>query len=1055
MSCGVSGAQSPLDLWLAAKECEGERVVELLQEAALSGQDGTVEEHRGGDDHWRVAMREGGERWVRAVNLELLPENMRLCVGARVRVHGRVRLDWMPPDSGLHTLCYKNRPLVCPPLLAAIGGTDRPPDDANTSRQRCAVVRALLEARADVHAVGKVHNAGREIHAVHLAAAAGNADVMQMIVDFGADIEAKALVDGAYHFLPIHDAVWLNRLDVVKLLLKLCAKTGAPNNRGMTALHFAARLGHDDVAARLLLHDEGATLQKLDGEGNSALDLALQSSKFNPKKLYIFTQHLDSRGAADAFKKVAAVCPAVAPALVREQNHDQTHTVVGIEPRWRRNLQQAAALGNLGVRDLVKLLKDAPLSAIDLLEVLTETPEVQDSGHEPLPIRAKISHIGDAYRMNCVYVPQKTWDWDAAQIHWHRQLAPFDQKHSEQVRVRVVLLPGLVSLELMEALSEVPDRLVFTQVALHGAVWYTWQTVRWVHAVELSVQFCSMICMVLWLFDGWSDSVLRISWCVVTSEALNECLLCTWTTWKCAALLGLEPCRKRLWRTWPRLVLAASSMAVAATSIENARPEGEWGPPLFAISALLHWVTLLWELRPFEVMGRRLLPMMKSLLLLSGMFGILGFVSVAFCHALWALQADGSHQDVGGFPEFSDIMILLLTGEASEPMEAVDGNDPINIAMSLLPIIGVVVFLVMVLNMFIAVLGESYDLEQESVDCTLLEERAHFCCGFFLAPGIELTVPQRLEDYMASRKAGVGVLSGVGAWLVAWAFIVFLLRSGLPVEIPAIVTALTVWASHSLLRGRLTQGWEDGYLWVCQDRSFEAETFAPDRCLGGSEESGRIIHLKKHIHDSCKATWQSISGDSWHLNKRVLKGSHELVDHQRQMRFLLSEVKAINRSAVSAGEAVAAEDVSASDGTAKSIGVDDAVAVSKAMVSAATSEAARAEVADVRIGLQAIRKDMVEQREVQTELQRTARELADTLQAIRDAQQRHALRKAGRHESGTNPPMTADFHAQAAAAPPPQEAERCPQRSSLAEIAADVPVPLPIPSDAPPAEMQV
>ena len=61
-------------------------------------------------------------------------------------------------------------------------------------------------------------------------------------------------------------------------------------------------------------------------------------------------------------------------------------------------------------------------------------------------------------------------------------------------------------------------------------------------------------------------------------------------------------------------------------------------------------------------------------------------------------------QDVGGFPEFSDIMILLLTGEASEPMEAVDGNDPINIAMSLLPIIGVVVFLVMVRHIVLTIL---------------------------------------------------------------------------------------------------------------------------------------------------------------------------------------------------------------------------------------------------------------------------------------------------------------------------------------------------------------
>jgi len=230
----------------------------------------------------------------------------------------------------------------------------------------------------------------------------------------------------------------------------------------------------------------------------------------------------------------------------------------------------------------------------------------------------------------------------------------------------------------------------------------------------------------------------------------------------------------------------------------------------------------------------------------------------------------------------------------------------------------------------------------------------------------------------------------------------------------------------------LTQGWEDGYLWVCQDQSFEADSFAPDRCLGGSEEAGRIIRLKKHIHDSCKATWQSLSCDSKQLSARISRSSHELSEHQRQMKSLLRDVLNIKALVPAAGDAAVAEDSRAAARPSFLVELDDGDATSKepaatcseatgppglsssvAMEEDTISEAVRAEVIVVRSDIQEIRKDMAEQREAQVELQRTARELADTLQAIRDAQQRHALRKAGRQEAETSHPTIVDAPSQA------------------------------------------
>ena len=87
---------------------------------------------------------------------------------------------------------------------------------------------------------------------LHHAAWSGHAEVVQYLVDQGADIEAQDC-DGA---TALHWAAWKGYVDVMRILLDKGLDTNLQDSAGGSALHFAAFFGHD-VAAKLLL-DRGA-----------------------------------------------------------------------------------------------------------------------------------------------------------------------------------------------------------------------------------------------------------------------------------------------------------------------------------------------------------------------------------------------------------------------------------------------------------------------------------------------------------------------------------------------------------------------------------------------------------------------------------------------------------------------------------------------------------------------------------------------------------------------------------------------------------------------------
>jgi ankyrin repeat protein len=102
--------------------------------------------------------------------------------------------------------------------------------------------------------------------ALYWAAKGGHPAVMQLLLENGADIEAK----NSKGWTPLHSAAERGNEAVVYLLLEKRADAKAKDKSGWMALHSAARSGHKAIV-RLLLSTNDDDVNAEDKEGNTAL----------------------------------------------------------------------------------------------------------------------------------------------------------------------------------------------------------------------------------------------------------------------------------------------------------------------------------------------------------------------------------------------------------------------------------------------------------------------------------------------------------------------------------------------------------------------------------------------------------------------------------------------------------------------------------------------------------------------------------------------------------------------------------------------------------------
>ncbi|CAE7273213.1 Anks1b, partial [Symbiodinium pilosum] len=392
--------------------------------------------------------------------------------------------------------------------------------------------------------------------------------IVRLLVENRASPESEATVDAKLHYYPIHDAVWFNQIKSVKMLLQKKAKVHAENNDKNTALHLAAMLGHDDMV-EFLLYERTTFLKMKDGtskkdgakrenkllvtstnkEGKDALQLAVEKGQFSAFRLNLFTNaqllDIESGDRAEAFLQVARNCPDAATALLRSEYPDSKHA---------RNFADGIQLdvGNLApelevfdaekyatflrVKKLCELIEVAPQSAVDLLDMLTAKPKEGNKFHRPLPVRANIPVDQEACRLSCVYITEMEWTWNASETRppaWQDQLAPPDPKKSQEVMVKVLLLPGVLNCEMVHCLAATKDQRIFTKLVIHALLKHLWQAFRPMFLIDLGHQILANAVICWWIWGSGqveSPKILRCAlWGLLASEGVSECFTFVWT----------------------------------------------------------------------------------------------------------------------------------------------------------------------------------------------------------------------------------------------------------------------------------------------------------------------------------------------------------------------------------------------------------------------------------------------------------------------------------------------------------------------------------------------
>jgi ankyrin repeat protein len=143
---------------------------------------------------------------------------------------------------------------------------------AAACRGNCDAVRLLLMAKADINAVNESRDSPLLIAASNMAvgpvARSGHESVIQLLIEEGADVTAKA-DDG---WTALHLAAQNGHDAAIELLLERGADVAAKDNDGWTALHLAAQNGHETVVQLLLEKETDVTVK--DNSGETALHLA-------------------------------------------------------------------------------------------------------------------------------------------------------------------------------------------------------------------------------------------------------------------------------------------------------------------------------------------------------------------------------------------------------------------------------------------------------------------------------------------------------------------------------------------------------------------------------------------------------------------------------------------------------------------------------------------------------------------------------------------------------------------------------------------------------------
>lgn len=454
--------------------------------------------------------------------------------------------------------------------------------------------------------------------ALHIASGVGNIAMIQLLMNSAADVNAKSKHGDRLNYTALHEAVYHSQTKTVGLLLKNRASPSIPNIKDETALHLAVSADNPGLCKLLVSHK--ADLHGYNRNHETPLTLAILHS---PSSLHLVT---DKR--MDEVLRIAKAFP--------EENlaYKVLLTQSGkVRSSWVQSLcEQAKNDPEATLRQFLDFAEVSPQAAATLLSAMALPPEVERTDVNPLPIRAKIS--GNVIRFHTDL--QVATCWATEVLPWMSELCPGlaqtetvkDRQQWRRVHVKVVRLPGVVSLPFLQILARQDQEHLFKSVVSVAALNFCW------YRIAKSSFICSGILKFLVLAaltasvaaqSTSSETFQRIAWSLVTAVAHVELVNEIFELYHYVRQQQVyEYCLKN-WKDWLSLVLLVTVVYTTALNCDLCSQ-----PELVAFLVLMRWTQLAWAFRAFEIIGPSILPIMLAsfgpiqgilLLLVFGFFG--------------------------------------------------------------------------------------------------------------------------------------------------------------------------------------------------------------------------------------------------------------------------------------------------------------------------------------------------------------------------------------------------------------------------------------------------
>mmetsp|Transcript_123129 Transcript_123129/g.394292 ORF Transcript_123129/g.394292 Transcript_123129/m.394292 type:complete len:870 (-) Transcript_123129:141-2750(-) len=604
---------------------------------------------------------------------------------------------------------------------------------------------------------------------IHLAASRGHAEVVLLLHTHGAELDSCVTRGGKDHYDVLHSAVFaegrLDNTEVVKYLLQHGVLV-KPNSDGQSPLHVAFRTGslQHIRLVRKAMHDQGV-LQEVEGNYNG-LQAAEGDASCGALKSPLLTGIELGRMTEKQLARAAAHTPSSLRTFIDHEPRCIPHFVQDILELQEVTASTMAA--HLTGSDLAKVIEECPQAACALLDGVLEKPICEGMGWHSLPSRVSFAPRCLSERMRYLvnperetwafYEPDITWRYNVAKFEapaWHAPLMATSGKPIRDCVIKVCHVPDILCAEFFSALgacsTEEHDD-VFKNAVVNGSIEYTWwQGACRVDIMQVILSLWGLILLILESYlihenmplpsetvharqlrphagggggggdvewghghqDFTPGALVEIS---VAADFIGAKGVVDFVH-ELLQLLGYLSLGQgwkylNLGNAWD-LFRAATLMTLFFDRTSQA---------LRVMVIFICWMRLLDVFTSAEKIAVALLPIKRSA---KGLLPVSIVTLVSFCafmHAFQFVWGESKDYQKVIFKSFSTLITTELPAHPrlKSPLELV------------LTYGAVIFFSIFILNIFIGVIGQQYELEKERVQVTLKHERAQCCLNFLL-----------------------------------------------------------------------------------------------------------------------------------------------------------------------------------------------------------------------------------------------------------------------------------------------------------------------------------